>query len=75
MTVDPATLNEKGLKDGLAEFGRIANFLAVRLKDAEARLATAEQDVTEFRKLVGLVRSLSESYRDRLAVVQAEQAQ
>lgn len=74
MTLDPARLNEQGLKDGLASFGKMSIFIGVRLRDAETRLAAADQDVTEFRKLAGLVRALSDAYRDRLTVLQAETA-
>lgn len=73
MMLDPATLTEQGLKDGIAAFGQMSNFLAVRLRDAEGRLAGADQDVTEFRKLVALVRDLSDEYRVRLHIVQSEQ--
>ena len=51
---------------------QMSNFLAVRLRDAEGRLAGADQDVTEFRKLVALVRELSDEYRVRLHMVQSE---
>lgn len=72
--IDPSKLTEQDLNDGLAEFGRMGLFLGPRLRDAEARLGSAEQDVTEYRKLASLVRALSEGYRARLAVVQAEKS-
>ena len=72
--LDATRLTDQGLKDGLVEFARIGGFLALRTKDAEARLAAAEQDVTELRKLVGLVRGLADGYRARLKAIEAEKA-
>ena len=43
--------------------------LKSRLREAEGRLAAADQDVTQVRKLVTFVRVLSDSYQVQLAVI------
>lgn len=71
MNLDPATLTEQGVKDGIAAFRELDGVLKVRLREAEGRLAGAEQDVTQLRKLVTFVRGLSDAYRTQLAVIQS----
>lgn len=71
MQIDPTTLTEQGVKDGIASFREMECFLKSRLREAEGRLAAADQDVTQVRKLVTFVRALSDSYRVQLAVIQS----
>ena len=63
-------LTEQGLKDGLSELAKIRLLLRSRLREAEARATTAEQDAADLRKMVAFADVMASDYGGRLASVQ-----